>query len=118
MGTGISIDGIDLPEPSKFRIRKEDIYNSNLNELGQEQRDLIRSGRHYIELEYHGSTSSEIQTIEAAIEPVAFNITFPSPIGQITKEMHVEDRTGPDMIRYVEDYNKIRWRLNLVLAEY
>ena len=116
----IIMDGVDLPTPSKFGISREDIDSpdSDLNELGIHQRDRIRQGRYSIKLEYHGGTSSEIHIIEAAIEPAEINVTFPSPTGMITKKMFVESRDGPDMIRYNKDYNKIIWKLNLVLTEY
>ena len=116
----IIIDGVNLPAPSKFRISKTDIDSADtgFNELGVIQKDRIRQGRCSIELDYMGSASSEIQTIESAIEPVKINVTFPSPTGEITKEMFVESRKGPEMIRYVSDSNKIVWRLNLVLTEY
>src|SRR5699024_10801583 len=119
VGMGIIIDGVDLPTPSRFKIMKSDIDSpdSDLNELGIYQRDRVRQDRYSIKLEYHGGTSSEIHTVEAAIETAEINVTFPSTIGMLTKKMFVDSRDGPDMIRHNKDYNKIIWKLNLVLTE-
>lgn len=116
----IIIDGVDLPTPSRFKIKKSDIESSDsdFNELGIYQRDRIRQGRYSIELEYYGCTSSGIHTIESAIEPAEIDVTFPSPTGLITKKMFAENRSGPDMIRHNKDYNKIIWKLSLVLTEF
>lgn len=116
----ISIDGVDLPAPSKFKIQRSDLDSSDTyrNELGVLQRDRIRQGIYKIELEFNGKTSSEIHTIESAIEPAKLKVTFPSPTGTTTKTMYVGDRNGPEMVKNDEDYNKIRWNISFNLIEY
>jgi hypothetical protein len=115
----IVIDGINMPSPSVFRLPRFDLDSSDTmrNELGVLQRDRIRQGIYKIELEYRGITSEQLQTIEAAIEPARLQVEFPSPQGTITATMYAGDRTV-EMVKYNDDYNKIRWNLAFNLIEY
>lgn len=115
----ININGVDLPAPTRFKIRRFDIESgdSSRNELGYKQRDRIRQGIYEIELEFVGN-SSAIYAIESAIEPPEINVTFPSPVGQITKKMYAEDREGPVLINYDKEIDKIYWRISFNLVEY
>ncbi|HOA79958.1 MAG TPA: hypothetical protein PKK61_02695 [Defluviitaleaceae bacterium] len=116
----ISIDGVDLPSPSSFKISRFDLDSSdtNRNELGILQRDRVRQGIYKIELEWKGITSEQVQTIETAIEPAQIQVTFPTQRGLLTKTMYAGDRNGPEMVKYNEDYNKIRWNISFNLIEY
>jgi len=115
----IVINGINMPFPSAFRLPRFDIDSSDTmrNELGVLQRDRIRQGIYKIELEYRGITSEQLQAIEAAIEPAALQVEFPSPQGAITATMYAGDR-AVEMVKYNDDYNKIRWNLAFNLIEY
>ncbi|QUH21073.1 DUF6711 family protein [Alkaliphilus sp. B6464] len=116
----ININGVDLPAPTKFKIQKSDLDSSdtNRNEIGILQRDRVRQGIYKIELEFNGKTSSEIHVIESAIEPAKIQVNFPSPTGKTTKTMYAGDRNGPEIAKYDEDYNKIRWNISFNLIEY
>lgn len=115
----IIFNGVDLPAPTKFKIRRFDIESgdSDINELGYKQSDRIRQGVYGIELEFIGN-SSAIHAIESAIEPPEINVTFPSPVGQITKKMQVGERDGPALINYDKEIDKIYWRIGFNLTEY
>ncbi len=115
----ITIDGVDLPSPSSFKLPRFDMDSgdTNRNELGVLQRDRIRQGVYKIELEFKGITSEQLQTIDTAIEPASLSVTFPSPMGMITKTMYAGDR-NVDMLKYDSNYNKIRWNVSFNLVEY
>lgn len=116
----ISIDGVDLPAPSKFKISTFDMDSEDTyrNELGELQRNRIRQGIYKIELEFNGKTSPDVHTIETAIAPVEFKVTFPTPIGKQTKIMYVGDRNGPEMVRNNKNNDDIRWNISFNLIEY
>ncbi len=80
----ITIDGVDLPSPSSFKIPRSDLDSGDTgrNELGILQRDRIRQGIYKIELEFKGINSSQLHLIETAIEPAELNVTFPTATGQ------------------------------------
>lgn len=115
----ISIDGVDLPAPSSFKMPRSDLDSGDTgrNELGILQRDRVRQGIYKIELEWKGITSSQLHLIESAIEPSEINVTFPTPTGMKTKKMYAGDR-NIEMIKYDADYNKIRWNISFNLIEY
>lgn len=114
----ITIDGIDLPSPTKYRIPKFDIDSSdtNRNELGILQRDRIRQGVFKIELEWKMLTSSELHLIETAVKPDKINVTFDTPTGKQTKQMYVGDRNIEGIA--FEGTDKMRWHLSFNLTEY
>lgn len=115
----INIGGVDLPAPSSYKIPQFDLDSSdtNRNELGLMQRDRVRQGIYKIELEFKAITSSDLHKINSAIEPSKFKTTFLSPKGFITKDMYAGDRSI-EMVKYDEDYNKIRWDISFNLTEY
>jgi len=115
----ITIDGVDLPSPSVFKLPRYDLdsQDTNRNELGVLQRDRIRQGIYKIELEWNGINSEQLHTVNTAIEPASLQVTFPSQTGMITKQMYAGDR-NVEMIRYNEDYNKIMWKISFNLVEY
>ena len=85
--------------------------------LGVLQRDRIRQGIYKIELEYWGITSEQLQVIEAAIEPAALQVGVPVATGAITATMYAGDR-AVEMVKYNDDYTKIRWNPKFNLIEY
>jgi hypothetical protein len=114
----ISIDGVDLPAPTKYKIPNMDLDSSaERNELGVLQRDRIRSNVFKVELEFTGITSSDLALIKSAISPAEFKATIMTEIGLVTKKMYVGDR-NIEMIKYDKDYNKIRWNISFNLTEY
>lgn len=114
----ISIDGVDLPAPTKYKVPNFDLdsEDSNRNELGYFQRDRIRSDIYKAELEFIVN-SSDLALIKSAISPAKFNATILTETGEITKEMYAGDR-NIEMIKYNEDYNKIMWSISFNLIEY
>jgi len=115
----ITIDGVDLPSPSVFKIPRSDLDSSDTgrNELGVLQRDRIRQGIYKIELEWKGINSSDLYLIESAIEPAELNVTFPTPTGLQIKKMYAGDR-NVEMVKYSDDFDKIRWNISFNLIEY
>ena len=115
----ITIDGIELPSPSKYKPPNMDLdsEDSKRTELGVLQRDRIRAEVFKLELEWKGITSSQLATIKAAIRPASFEATFVTEIGYITKTMMAGDR-NIEMVKFDEDYNKIRWDLSCNFVEF
>ena len=115
----ITIDGVDLPSPSSFKLPRFDMDSgdTNRNELGVLQRDRIRQGIYKIELEWKGITSSQLHLIETAVEPAELNVTFPAPTGKQTKKMYAGDR-NIEMVKYSDNPDKIRWDISFNLIEY
>ncbi len=114
----ISIDGVDLPAPSSFKLPQFDLDSgdTNRNGLGILQRDRVRQGIYKIELEWKGITSATLAAIEEAIRPASFQVTFPTATGLKTKTMYAGDRSE-DIVRYRSSDN-IRWNISFNLVEY
>lgn len=114
----IIIDGVDLPAPSSMSIPLADLDSPDTtrNELGILQRDRIRQGVHKVELSWNVLTSGEVTTILNAIEPDKFNVTFPTPFGNVTKEMYCGDRKL-EAVLYRNGQNPL-WSLSFNLIEY
>lgn len=115
----VNIDGVDLPAPSSFKIPNFDLDSSDTqrNELGVLQRDRIRDEIYKAEYEAAGITSSQLATIKSAIKPSSFQVTIITELGPITKTMMAGDR-NIEMIKYDNDYNKIRWNISFNLIEF
>lgn len=115
----ISIDGVDLPSPSVFKIPESDLDSSDTgrNELGVLQRDRIRQGVYKIELEWKGITSSQLATIKSTVQPASLQVTFPTEIGMQTKTMYAGDR-NIEMVKYNKNHDLIRWNISFNLVEY
>lgn len=115
----INIDGVDLPAPSSYKILESDLDSSDTgrNELGVLQRDRIRQGVFKAELNFEGITSEKLATIKAATQPAQFQAKVIDETGVITKTMYASDR-NIEMIKYNDDYNKIRWNISFNLVEY
>lgn len=113
----LTIDGVDLPAPSVFRIPRSDLdsADTNRNEEGYLQRDRIRQGIFTIELEWRGITSTQLQTIETAIAPASVQATFLTASGMQTKTMYAGNR-NVELIKYQQ--NSIRWNIRFNLIEY
>ncbi len=115
----LNIDGVDLPAPTKLKLPNFDLdsEDSNRNELGIFQRDRVRQGVFKCELEWKAITSSQLATIKAATQPASFQATLLTELGPITKTMYAGDR-NIEMVKYNDDYNKIRWDISCNLTEY
>lgn len=115
----VSIDGIDLPGVSTYKIPNSDLDSSDTgrNELGVLQRDRIRDSVFKVELGFTGITSSELATIKSAVKPAQFQATLITETGLVTKTMYASDRII-EMVKYDEDYNKIRWNIKFNLIEF
>lgn len=115
----VSIDGVDLPGVPTYKVPNFDLdsQDTNRNELGVLQRDRIRDAVFKVELEFVGITSSALALIKSAIQPAQFQATIITELGYITKTMYAGDR-NVEMIRYNEDYNKIKWNISFSLIEY
>lgn len=115
----ISINGTDLPAPSKYRVPEYDLdsSDSSRNELGIMQRDRIRQGVTKIEAGWKAITSDKLAIIQDATQPDQFEVTFVTSRGSITRTMYAGDR-NITMVLYDEDYNKIRWDVDCNFVEY
>lgn len=115
----VTIDGIDLPPTSKSVISKKDLdsFDSGRNELGVLQRDRIRHGIYEIELSYELKKSSEIQTIESAIDKPELQVTFPTHSGRVTKTMFA-DNVSIDVALRRTNLEDTLWNISFNLIEY
>lgn len=115
----INIDGVDLPTPSSYKLLESDLDSSDTgrNELGILQRDRIRADIYKAEVGFDGIPSESLSTIKAATRPAQFQATVIDETGAITKTMYAGDR-NIEMIKYDNDYNKIRWNISFNLVEF
>ncbi len=116
----ISIDGVDLPSPSVYKLPRFDMDSSDTtrNELGVLQRDRIRQGIYKIELEWRAITSPQLHLIETAIEPARLQVKFLTPTGYKTKTMYVGDRSLEMVLFGNRETDDIRWNISFNLIEY
>lgn len=114
----LNINGVDMPEPSSFKLPQYDLDSgdTNRNELGILQRDRIRQGVYKIELEWRGITNEKLNILETAIEPPSLQVTFPTAAGIKTKTMYVGDR-NESIVRY-QSNGSILWNVSFNLIEY
>lgn len=115
----ITIDGVPLPHPSSLKIGRSDLDSPDTtrNEEGFLQRDRVRQGVYKIELSFKAKTSSEIATLESAVQGASLNVTFPTPQGRQTKTMYAGDRSI-DVVLYNGGGDKTRWDMSFNLIEY
>jgi len=115
----INIDGVDLPAPSSYKLLESDLDSSDTgrNELGVLQRDRIRAAIYKAEVGFDGIPSESLATIKSSTKPAQFQATVIDETGVITKTMYAGDR-NIEMIKYDNDYNKIRWNISFNLVEF
>lgn len=115
----VSINGVDLPGVPTYKIPNFDLDSSDSarNELGVLQRDRIRDEIFKVELEFVGISSSSLALIKSAIKPAQFQATIITEVGNITKTMMAGDR-NIEMVKFNNDYNKIRWNISFNLIEF
>lgn len=112
----IMINGVDLPAPNKISIKTSEIDNIDVNELGYEQRDNIRSGIFYISLGFKELNNSKLQLILGAVEGMVLNVQFPHSSGLITRQMRLNSDIAMDMA--VGRDGKAYWDVSFDLKEY
>ena len=114
----ITINGVGLPAPTKFKPPNFDLdsQDTTRNEAGYMQRYRIRQGIYKIELEWRNMTSPELETIKRAIKPASVKVTFPTEVGFTPKTMYVGDR-NIEIVTFNEDYRKIIWNISFNLTE-
>jgi hypothetical protein len=114
----ISINGVDLPTPSSYKIPQSDLDSSDAgrNEAGYLQRDRIRQGVYKVELEWKAIKSADADRILNAVKPSAVNATIFTTGGIKTKRMYVGDR-DVSIARYWKK-DDVRWDVSFNLIEY
>lgn len=112
----IEINGVDFPAPSSIKINTSDIDNINVNELGVEQRDNVRTGIHSISLGFKELNNSDTYLIQSALEPLVLRVKLPTPRGFQTKEMRLDGPIDIDMA--LNKANKVCWNISFNLKEY
>lgn len=112
----IIINGVDLPAPSKIKIRDGSIDNIEVNELGVEQRDNVRTNIKYVDLEFEELNNSELQLIMGAVESLVLNVDFPSSSGLIQRKMRLN--SDLDMELVPTRNGRAYWNVSFNLKEY
>ena len=114
----ISINGVDLPTPTSFKIPQSDLDSSDTgrNEAGYLQRYRIRQGVYKVELEWKAIKSGDADRILNAVKPSAVNATILTTGGIKTKRMYVGDR-DVSIARYWKK-DDVRWDVSFNLTEY
>lgn len=112
----ITIDGVDLPAPSKFRIRKNDLVDINTNELGIDQVDKIRSGKQIIELIFLEMNNSQLQLIDSATTSTLLSVKYPTAGGFKISNMRIDGEKDIEMV--LTRGRNIRWNISFNLIEY
>lgn len=95
MAAMIQIGGVDMPDPSVFKIKESDLDSDSTkrNENGTLQRDRVRQGIRSLTLEWKGLTGSDATTVVNAVSPESFSISFPDTDGRKTITAYAGDRT-------------------------
>lgn len=116
----ITIGGVTLPHPSSISVASQDLDSPDTtrNEMGYLQRDRVRAGVYKLGLEFAAKTGPEITSIESAISPASFDVTFPDSSGMVTKTMYVGDRTKSLDLYKGGDFDEMRWTISFDLIEF
>ncbi|MBS1334549.1 MAG: hypothetical protein HP054_02455 [Blautia sp.] len=100
MATSITIDDVAMPEPklNGLKITCNKIWSKNAGRGadGTMTGDIVAL-KWKLEIEFLPLTDAQMATLEKAVEPAFFNVTFRSPkTGKnITKKMYAGDLTCP-----------------------
>lgn len=100
MAASITIGGVAMPEPklNGLKISRNKIWSKNAGRGadGTMTGDIIAL-KWKLEIEFLPLTDAQMATVEAAVEPAFFNVTFRSPkTGKnITANMYAGDLTCP-----------------------
>lgn len=112
----IEINGVDFPAPSNIKIKNMSIDNINVNELGEEQRDNIRTDIYYASLGFEELNNSEFHLIMTALEPLILNVKFPASSGLKIRQMRIDGDLNADMVKGGD--NRAYWNVSFNLKEY
>lgn len=95
MAAMIQIDGVDMPDPSTFKIKEADLdsQDSKRNEVGHLQRDRIRQGIRTVSFSWQALTGPDATTVVSAVSPPSFVVSFPDTDGRKSVTMYAGDRT-------------------------
>ena len=108
----LTIDGVAMPEPSKFTITLNDLDSDQTGRSidGNLHRDVIGTNFRTIELEWKTMTRSDLQKLLNAISKTMFEVTYYDPIqdAKIKKYMYAGNRKI-DMYNYIIDNGKPLW---------
>lgn len=90
------INGVSVKPPKSLQVGIQDVDGeTGRNANGDMVRDRITTKRK-IELEWGQLTQEEMSSIQTAVLPVFFEVSYPDPIfGQTSKTFYVGDRTSP-----------------------
>ena len=96
MAASITIDGVAMPEPklNGLKISRNKIWSKNAGRGadGTMTGDIIAL-KWKLEIEFLPLTDAQMVTVEAAVEPAFFNVTFRSP--KTGKNITAGDLTCP-----------------------
>ena len=115
----VSLNGVDLPSPSVYRVGRQDLdsEDSGRNELGFLTRDRLREGVLKLDLEYWAIDNSDAVLILNALTSTEMTVTFLLEGYPVTKTMYVSDRNS-ELIRFMNNIDKMAWNINFSLIEY
>lgn len=90
------INGVTVVPPKNFQVAISDVDGeTGRNANGDMVRDRITTKRK-LECEWGMLTQDEMSSIQTAVQPVFFDVSYPDPIlGQTSKTFYVGDRTSP-----------------------
>lgn len=118
----ISINGIELPNPTKFIIGMSDLDSSDTtrNEEGVLVRNRVRQGVTKIELSFK-IRGRDVASIMGLIEPAQVRVSYMDPRIFDMREInaYVGDRTS-NMLVYTPgmSYEDVLWEVSFNLIEY
>jgi len=76
----ITINGVELPTPSEFKVGIQDLSKAERNTRGMLIIERIRGGVRKIELGWNFLTAEQMSLILNAVSPVLFSVTYPDPM--------------------------------------
>ena len=115
----IKINGVKLPDPSVYRVGRQDLdsENSGRNERGVLIRDRLRQGILKVELEWWAISNAKSNQILNAVKPSSVTVELLVEGRYETVKMNVGDRNS-ELVRFMGDMGKQAWNVSFNLVEY
>lgn len=76
----ITINGVELPTPSDYRVGINDIVKAERNARGRMIIERITTKRK-LELSWKYLTENQLSLVLGAVSPITFTVTYPDPTG-------------------------------------
>lgn len=118
---GFSIDGVAIPDPSKWEYEVADLdVSGERDTTGLLHRDRVATKTNY-SLSWSAIKWTQLQAILAAVRPAKFTLSAPDPRtfnSKLTGQYYVGNRSGEAYFYHKENPDIAVYSLSLKLIEY